>query len=96
MPELRITTEPVDIGAEYSLDAGDIVDIQIISGIGSAYLRRSEDPPLEDDRGIKLNANVGTMEWNRPYPISIPNSPDKLWVWSGASSGAEVALIIRS
>ena len=28
MPELRITTEPVDIGAEYSLDAGDIVDIQ--------------------------------------------------------------------
>lgn len=72
MPELRITTEPVDIGAEYSLDAGDIVDIQIISGIGSAYLRRSEDPPSEGDRGIKLKRQRG--HYGMESPISYINT----------------------
>ena len=78
MPELTITS-PTDVTTEASLGSGDTYDFQVVSSRADVYLDIAETSSDPSSKGIILKYGM------EPYPIEIPLSPLKLWIWSSLS-----------
>ena len=90
MPYQKITSTPVDLGAEHTLSAGTVYDLQAVSGKSALYYIAAEDAPTNGARGLRLGFD------EEPYPAEIPADPVKLWVWTESGNDGDLYFEVSS